>query len=135
MGTLMNAYAGATINTCRFVKASTTHPNAAIQATDGDSLTLGISTNAGRLRPDPDFTAAQVLEAAQAGEQVGIHPPGDVSVDLQCAFAWSPGDLLMPDADGKGIVATTGKYYGARAESAGVVGALCPVTVISGSVP
>ena len=135
MSTLMNAYATATINVCRFVKADTSHPNGAKQCDDGDELPLGISSNASRLRPDPDFTSTQVLEAAQAGEPIAIHPPGNVSVDLACAFAWSPGDLLMPDADGKGIVATTGKYYGARAESAGVVGALCPVTVVTGSVP
>lgn len=135
MGTPLNAYAGATIYTARFVKASTSHANAAIQADDGDELVLGISTNASRLHPSPDFTDAAVLEAAQAGENIAIHPPGQVSVDLTCAFAWSPGDLLMPDADGKGVVATTGKYYGARAESAGVVGALCPVTVVTGSVP
>lgn len=130
-----NAYAAGTVNVARFIRPDTTHPNAAVQAAAGTIPVLGISTNAGRVRPDPDFTDAQVLEAAQTGENIGYFPPGCTGVDLTCAFAWSPGDLLMPDANGKGIVATTGKYYGARAQSAGVVGALCPVDVIVGTVP
>ncbi len=135
MNTLMNAYANGTINTCRFVVPDTTHPNAATQAADGTHLPLGIAGNAGRLRPDPDLSDANVLVHAIAGETCRINPPGNVSVDLYCNFAWAPGDLLMADASGKGIVATTGKYYGARAESAGVVDALCPVTVITGLLP
>lgn len=133
--TLMNAYAGGTIYTARFVKANTSHANSAIQCDDGDELPLGISQNAGRLNPDPNYSADDVLKAAVSGESVGIHPPGSVSVDLACAYAWAPGDLLMPDADGKGVLATTGKYYGARAEGTGVVGALCPVTVVCGLRP
>lgn len=135
MSTLQNAYAAGTINTCRFVVPHTSHPNAAIQASDATHLPLGISQNSSRLRPDPEFDAADVLVAAIEGETIGIHPPGSVSVDLLCAAAWNPGDLLMADANGKGIVATTGKYYGARAEGPGTVGALCPVTVIAGLLP
>lgn len=135
MSTLQNAYAAGTINTSRFVVASTTHPNAAVQATDGTKLVLGISTNASRRHPDPGFTQTQIDEAALQGETIGIHPPGTVGVDLLCNAAWNPGDLLMPDANGKGIVATTGKYHGARAQTAGTVGALCPVDVVCGLTP
>lgn len=135
MSTLMNARAGGTINTCRFVVPDTTHPNGALQAADGDTLPLGISQDASRLRPDPDFSDANVLIAALEGETIGIHPPGHASVSLYCNFAWASGDLLMPDASGYGIVATTGKYYGARAEGPGTVGALCPVTVVTGLIP
>lgn len=135
MSTLLNAYAAGTINTCRFVVPDATHPNAAIQAADATHLPLGISQNASRLRPDPDFDPTDALIAAIAGETIGIHPAGSVSVDLLCAAAWNPGDLLMSDANGKGIVATTGKFYGARAEGPGTVGALCPVTVVTGLLP
>ncbi|MFO1040971.1 MAG: hypothetical protein U0941_04250 [Planctomycetaceae bacterium] len=135
MSTLQNAYAAATINTSRFVIADATHPNAAIQAADGTRLPLGISTNASRRHPDPGFTQTQCDEAALQGEVIGIHPPGSVGVDLLCNAAWNPGDLLMSDANGKGIVATTGKYYGARAQTAGTVGALCPVDVVCGLTP
>jgi len=135
VSTLQNAYAAGTINTSRFVVASATHPNAAIQASDGTKLPLGISTNASRRHPNPDYTQAQCDEAALVGEVIGIHPPGTVGVDLLCNAAWNPGDLLMSDANGKGIVATTGKYYGARAQTAGTVGALCPVDVVCGLAP
>lgn len=135
MDSLMNSRAGGTINTCRFVVPDTTHANGAIQASDATHLPLGISHQAGRLRPDPDFTDAAVLEAAQAGEPVAIYPVGAVGVLLLCVEAWAIGDLLMSDADGKGKICTTGKYYGARAEGAGTVGATCPVTVITGLMP
>src|SRR5258708_5897469 len=135
MSTLQNAYAAGTINTCRFVVPATSHPNAAIQASDATHMPLGIALNAGRLRPDPDFLASDVLVAALTGETIGIHPPGSTSVDLLCAAAWNSGDLLMSDANGSGIVATTGKFYGARAEGPGTVGAICPVMVITGLLP
>lgn len=135
MSTLQNAYAAGTINTSRFVVPHATHPNAAVQASDGTKLPLGISVNASRRRPDPDYTQTQLDEAAVQGEVIGIHPAGTVGVDLMCNAAWNPGDLLMSDANGKGIVATTGKYYGARAQSAGTVGALCPVDVVCGLMP
>lgn len=135
MSTLQNAYAAATIKTSRFVIADATHPNAAIQASDGTKLPLGISSNASRRHPDPEYTQTQCDEAALQGETIGIHPSGTVGVDLLCNAAWNPGDLLMPDADGKGIVATSGNYYGARAQTAGTVGALCPVDVVCGLTP
>jgi len=135
MTTLQNAYAAGTIHTSRFVIASSTHPNAALQAADGTVLPLGISTSASRQHPDPDASQADVNRAALTGETVAIHPPGTVGADLLCNAAWDPGDLLMADADGKGVVATSGNFYGARAQSAGTVGALCPVDIVCGLMP
>ena len=129
---IMNSQAGGTIMCSRFVIPDTTHANRAIQATGGTVRPLGISGNAGRVRPDPDFSQTQTDTAALVGEPVSIYAEGAVAVDLLCAFAWSPGALLMPDADGKGILATAGNYYGARAQTAGTVGALCPVDVVCG---
>lgn len=130
--TLQNARAGGTINTCRFVIPDTTHPNGAVQAGAATVLPIGISTDASRLRPDPNFTSTQVLEAAELGEVIGIYPPGSVGVSLYCKAAWNPGDLLMSDTDGGGLVCTSGSYYGARAQSAGTIGALCAVDVVVG---
>lgn len=129
--TLMNARAGGTINVCRFVIADTTAPNSAVQASAGTSPFLGVSQNSSRINPYPDQSDATALQAALVGEIIGIHPAGAVGVDLYCNEAWAPGDLLMADASGYGIVATTGKYAGARAQGTGVVGALCPVDVIN----
>jgi len=39
---------------------------------------------------------------------------------------------LMPDANGKGITATTGKYYGAIADESGAENEKIRVTPISG---
>lgn len=130
--TPMNARAGGTIMTSRFVIPDTTHANGAIQAIDGTVRPLGISGNAGRVRPDPDFSQTQTDTAATVGEMVTIYGEGAMAVDLLCAAAWNPGDLLMPDADGKGVVATATHFYGARAQGPGVIGALCPVDVLCG---
>lgn len=130
--TIQNARAGATINVCRFVVASTVDPNSALQAANATTRPIGISHNFSRANPDPDQTDATALEAARVNENVAIHDEGSVGVDLYCNFAWSPGDLLMSDASGFGIVATTGNWYGARAQTAGTVGALCPVDVVIG---
>ena len=131
---VQNMRAGGTIKVSRFVVPDTTANNSAIQASNGNTLPLGIATNAGRLNPDPNYSQSSVDQAAIANENVGIHGPGSTGVDLYCAFAWSPGDLLMPDSNGEGVVATAGQYYGARAQTAGVVGALCPVDVVTGLV-
>jgi len=128
----MNARAGGTINTCVFVKPDTSHTNQVIQATDGTVPPSGISTDACRLPPDPNYTSSQLQAAANAGEIIKVFPVGAVGVSLYCNAAWNPGDLLMSDASGYGIVCTTGNYYGARAQGPGTVGALCPVDIVTG---
>ena len=131
MNTLQNAYAAGTILVSRVVVADTSHRNGAKQATGATVPALGIASNAGRVRPDPGFTQDQCDQAAIVGENIGIYPPGSVGVDGYCNFAWAPGDLLMPDANGKLIVATAGSYYIARAQGPGTVDALCDVDVLS----
>lgn len=130
-----NMYAAGSISTCRIVIPSTTHDHAAAQAANGNVLPLGISQHAGRLNPDPNYSQSDVDVAAIAGETVGIHGPGSGDVLLYCNFAWNQGDLLMSDANGKGILCTTGKYYVGRAKTDGVVDSLCPVDVITGLMP
>lgn len=129
--TLRNARAGGTINVCVFVKADTGNPNGALQAAGATVPLIGISANFNRQNPDPSLSDATALNAALVGEVIAIHPAGAVSVDLTCNATWNPGDQLTSDASGFGVVATTGQYVGARAETVGVVGALCPVTVLS----
>lgn len=130
--TLQNARAGATINCTRFVIASTTEPNTALQASAATVNTIGISANFSRANPDPDQTDAVALIAALVNENVAIYAQGSVGVDLYCNDTWAPGALIMSDASGFGITATAGNWYGARAQTAGVVGALCPVDVFIG---
>lgn len=124
-----NMRAGATINVARILIASTVDANSAIQAVDGAAKPIGISANWSRANPDPAQSDATALQAALVGENIAYWPNGTPGVDLYCNFAWSPGDLIMADASGYGIVATTTNYHVGRAETAGVVGAYCPVTV------
>ena len=130
-----NMWANSTINCSCFVIPDSTHNNSVKQAAAATTPPAGISTNANRTRPDPDFslTTQAVQVAAIQGEVVGVYPPGTTGVDLVCgAVPWAAGDYLMSDANGHGITCTAGNFYGARAQTAGVVGALCPVDVIVG---
>lgn len=124
--------AGGTINICRFVVADTANPNGALQASDSTHAPLGISTDQVKTRPDPDVVADPNVIAAVTGDAIRVHPNGKKGVSLYCNAAWAAGDLLMADASGFGIVATSGNWYGARAQTAGTVGSLCTVDVFVG---
>ena len=136
---LQNMYANSTIACSIFVVPDSTHNNS-VKASVAANNTVppsGISQNSNRTRPDPDFsltTQAQQI-AAIAGESVGVWCDGATGVDLVCNATWNAGDLIMSDASGYGVVATSGHYYGARAQTPGVVGALCPVNVTIGYLP
>jgi hypothetical protein len=132
---LQNAYATGTINICRICIRDGTHANGAKQAVDGTVNPLGVANQASRVRPDPDISAADATaldKAAIAGENISIFGRGAVGVSVFCNAAWNPGDPIMADANGLGIVATSGNYYVGFAETSGTVNALCPVTVDPG---
>ncbi len=129
-----NMYANSTIACSIFVIPDATHNNSVKKSVDGTVRPSGISQESNRTRPDPDFsltTQAQQI-AAIAGESIQVWVDGATGVSLVCNATWAAGDLLMADANGLGIVATMGNYYGARAQTAGVIGALCPVDVVIG---
>lgn len=130
-----NMWANSTIGCSVIVTMDPTHSNSVKKSADGTKLPVGISTNAARTRPDPDFsqsTQAQQI-AAIAGETVQVYGPGCTGVDLVCgASPWAAGDLIMADTNGYGITCTTGNYYVARAQTTGVAGALCPVDIFPG---
>ena len=128
---LQNMYANSTVPCSVILVADATHNNSAKVAANSTVRPVGISVNSNRTRPDPDFsltTQAQQI-AAIAGESLGVWVEDSTGVDLYCNYAWNIGDLIMSDSSGYGIVATTGNYYVAQAQTAGVVGALCPVDV------
>lgn len=131
MNVSMSCRAAGTINRCRFVKPATAADHSALQSAEATILPLGISTDQVKTRPDPDIAADPNIIAAVTGDPIKVFVAGAIC-SLDCAAAWTAGDLLMPDGSGKGIVATTGNYYGARALTAGTVGSLCTVQVISG---
>lgn len=117
---LIKSYtAGAAIAACRFVKHGAAD-NAAIQATDASKAILGISEQIGVASGD----MADVIKLGLAYLELG--------------GAVTRGDVLIPDADGKGVAATvvagTEQHAGAVAETSGVAGDLIPVQVIPGTV-
>ena len=132
MNTIQNMRCDGDINVSRVVVAATDNPNSCSQASAGTPRPLGISWDRSKLDPNPNYTAAQLLIAGNAGDPIGIWSEGAVGVPLYCNYAWNPGDLLMSDASGYGIQVTSGNYYVARAQTAGVVGSYCSVDVVIG---
>jgi len=131
---MQNMYANSTVPCSVILVNDTAHNNAVKVAADATHVPVGISTNAARTRPDPDFsqsTQAQQV-AAIAGESIGVHCNGSTGVDLVCNATWAIGDFIMADGSGFGITATSTNYYVGWAQTVGVVGALCPVNVMIG---
>lgn len=90
---------------------------------------LGISEPADRYAPG---TAFDNLFAATAGLDVMVIQEGEEGL-LETGGAVTGGDMLMPDANGRGITCTNGNYYGARAlESASASGTRIRVQVVIG---
>lgn len=126
---------GGTINPSRFVKRSTAADFTILQA-DLNSFPDAISQNWGVDAPIPSVTD-NPIPAGRAGDTIMCHhshsgSPQDSTVWLLAGGTVTRGDRLMPDANGKGITATTGKYYGAIADESGVDGEYIKVTPLTG---
>src|SRR5688572_18879068 len=92
--------AGGDIRPCRFVKVSTAADNTVLEA-DANELPFGVSTNATQDAPIPNADG----DAAEAGDQVHISPPGRVC-DLEIGSGGvTRGAWIKSDADGKGVLA------------------------------
>lgn len=133
--TLPTMAAGGTIRRCRFVKLDTTANNTLLEA-DANERTIGISQEAGREAAIPSVTA-DPPEAAQDGDHLQFHPPGDWCLLEAGSGGWTTGDRLKSDADGKGvIIATTGttiQQIGAVALESAAAGELGKVLVVYAS--
>lgn len=103
--------AGGDINPARFVSLATTANQTVNESNGGDTTVIGISTEAAKAAPQ---TGASTL-AAESGDQVRVHMMGENCLLVIGAGGCTAGDLLVPDADGKGVTATTGQYAFARA--------------------
>ena len=154
------AYVGkSSIKVSRFVTDETAGglvgPKVIKQAVDGDSPVIGVST---QHSSDPEYpekkeqfeagvvAAGGTVGSSDATTYTPLACPGTSTVPRECMVYGRPGqecglkinatialgDLLMPDANGLGIVATTGKYYGARALQAGVAGETINVEITRG---
>lgn len=112
--------AGAAVNPSRFVKHGAAD-YAAIQATDASAAILGISTE------NIAIASGQTFDVIKAG-----------IAELELGGTVTRGDILIPDANGKGVaavvVAGTEQHVGAIAEVSGVAGDIIPVLVLTGAV-
>lgn len=112
--------AGAAVAASRFVKHGAAD-GAAIQATDASVAILGVSEQLG----------------AASGQPVDVVKVGLAYLELG-AGGCTRGNVLIPDANGKGIAATvvagTEQHAGAIAEISGSAGDIIPVQVIAGTV-
>ena len=131
---MKNFNCGGEVFPARFVKRSTAADFTVLQA-DADSFPCGISQRWAAVAPLPGASVA----AAQTGDMIQVHQPG-MSGNEHDSTVWllvgsggvTRGAHLMPDADGKGITCTTGKYYGAIADESGAAGEYIRVTPVSG---
>lgn len=106
--------AGGNIYPSRFVVASTSADFTVVQATDGSVNITGISQPGSRRATNAGIENAAF--AAVAGEQLTVFQDTNSMVLLETGSATiNPGDLLMPDANGRGVLATAGNFYGAVA--------------------
>lgn len=128
---MKNFSCGGDINGARFVKRSTAADFTVLQA-DADAVPCGISQRWAEVAPLP---GASTL-AGTAGGMIQVHQSGmsgdphDSTVFLELGGTVTRGSLLMPDANGKGITATSGKYAGAIADESGVSGEFIRVTPV-----
>lgn len=117
---MRKAVAGANVYPARFIKLSAV--NTVIQCVANDSPD-GIS---GEAKRDARSDAVNPDYHALTGESVRVHDGTGNEADAACVLELggtvAVGNRLMPDANGKGIVGTTGKYVGAKALQAGVSG-------------
>jgi len=123
----MKSLASGTILVNRFVKVSGS--NTVAQQTVAGDPCIGSSQDGGRYAPIPTNTADPV-EAAQSGEAVTIH----TMMDAADAFpnivlgtgGITAGQNIMSDANGKGVLATTGNYVQGIALATGSAGDVVP---------
>ena len=128
---MKNFACGGTVEPSRFVKRSTAADFTVLQA-DVDAVPCGISQRWAEVAPLVGAASA----AGTSGGLIQVHQPGmsgdphDSTVFLQLGGTVARGSLLMPDASGKGITATSGKYAGAIADESGVSGEYIRVTPV-----
>lgn len=142
----MNLLAGGTIYPSRFVAILTTDSPAgsggfkAVQADDSTyTIPAGISQVGTDFFPtsDTDHYAGNNY-AAVSGENLQVFGQGEQDVLLELGATVTPGQLLKPDADGKGTPVvtnggtTTPQYFGARAKQGGASGEKIRVEVVFG---
>ncbi len=112
------------IRPARFVTLATTANQTVAESNGGDTKMVGIATEALK-------AAVGSTVAAESGDQVRIYGYGCNCLLEIGSGGCTAGDFLKPDADGKGVTATTGNYAGALALETASASEKAHVLVIS----
>lgn len=121
--------AAGTIAPCRFVTPDTTDPQAVTQSGTGEKP-CGISQEG--QKGAPGISGSDAAVAAASGDQLHVYGMGNDCL-LEYGGTVAKGDYLKPSSVGKGVAASTGEFYGARAIQAGTTGTKGKVQVIFGT--
>ena len=111
----MSYVAGEDLAPARFVTRSTTEDNTVIYPDDGSVVLVGITFNGTREAPIPSVSESL---AAEDGEPVRVHGPGDRCEILLGEAITAANLLLTAGTDGVGMAASSGDFVGAIAERA-----------------
>lgn len=120
------------VSPSRFVMVDTSRGYALYQASGG-MVPVGVSQDGSKSPPGLIVALGgteSTVYAGLAGDQINVFRADDVCKLQAGAGGWNPGDLLKPDNDGKGVVASSGNWVGARALHAVAADALGEVVVI-----
>ncbi len=119
-----NWISGGNINPKRFVTQQT-DADLTVEESNATEMPVGVSGIGTKYAPIPEVTTNY---HAESGDPVWVHGPGE-ECWLVAGGAVTAGDLLKPDNDGKGVTASAGDKYGARALTAATAGTDCRVYV------
>lgn len=122
-----NYISGGNINPKRFVTQQIDADLTVEESNSGD-LPVGISGIGTKYAPIPEVTNNY---HAESGDPVWVHGLGEEAW-LVAGDSITAGDLLKPDDDGKGVKASAGDKYGARALTSADTGEDCRVFVERG---
>ena len=108
------------------------------QCTGSTVIPCGIAQMGSRYAPTDENSSnlaaagSYLGNAGQVGDPIAVYGLGAQGVQLQIGTAVTAGQLLMANASGQGIPATSGGWYGAEAQESGTAGALIRVQVKQG---
>lgn len=103
--------AGGDVNPSRFVTIDTTKNQTVVESNSGDAKIIGVSQEGTKYAPGTNSSTL----AAEDGDNLHVHFPGEVCLVQMDAVGCTAGDYLKPDNSGMGVVASSTNVVGAMA--------------------
>jgi hypothetical protein len=131
-GNIFSRLCSGNVTVSSFVKVDSANPEHVILCSANTDAALGISQEGAYLPPIPQQTGTQYA-GTTTSPPIRIYGPGTDQVLLITGTGgFSAGDLIMSDANGAGVTATSNNLYNAQAqETQTTAGILARVTVLS----